>query len=697
MVTVATLVKNELDRFLPSWMDAVEQFADRVVIIDNGSTDGSGEYLKERGCEVTKGDYPPDRLGAGKQAVFDKALDGSEWVVCIDADQIPANDFRPYLEGNWAAFNVYDLWSSSHYRVDGMWTAHKRWFWHIINVKDLQGYDWKWGNPGWHGSHCPMNVHDLGDAPLILPPECGLLHYAYTTADFRKSKWKHYIKMSGQLTASEREHALSIQTPVPRLASRAATLPSDVEAPISELGDLQAAWDRFRVDPVYFVRTVFHAEPDEWQARVMMEVARGDRGISVRSGHGVGKTAVLAWISVWFIITRYWAKVILTAPTSAQLHDALLPEVKGWINTMPKEMRDMLEVKAERIELKSDPTRNFISARTSRAEQPDALQGVHAPYVLLIVDEASGVPEQVYEASGGSMSSENATMILTGNPVRSTGYFYDTHTRLAEGWTIHHVSCLDSKRVSREYIEEQKLRYGEDSNAYRIRVLGEFPLADDDTVIPLGLIEAAVNRDVVSNPDAQIVWGLDVARFGSDATALAKRQGNVLTSPILARRGLDLMQVTGWLKAEYDAAEVKPTQINVDSIGLGAGVVDRARELDLPVVGINVSESPALGATYLNLRAELWYRTKSWLEARDSRIPKDDRLITELSTVRFNFTSSGRIKIESKADIKRRGVPSPDYADSLVLTFATDAGVALHGYRPSTWGSAIKRGIQRLA
>ena len=434
-----------------------------------------------------------------------------------------------------------------------------------------------------------------------------------------------------------------------------------------------------REDPVLFVKGILGAEPDKWQAEVMTAVAAGSRGVSIRSGHGVGKTSCLSWLALWWIATHYHAKVVVTAPTSAQLQDALLPETKAWLKQAPREYREMFNVKADRIELAADPERNFISAKTSRAEQPDALQGVHADHVLLICDEASGVPEQVYEAAGGSMSAHHATMVLAGNPVRSSGYFYDTFHKMSDRWDTFHVSCEDTKRVSQEYIEECQVRYGEESNVYRVRVLGEFPRGDDDTVIPQELITEAINRDVEPTQFGSVVWGVDVARFGSDASALCKRKGNAITEPVRLWRNLDTMQLTGAIKAEYDSTEERPTEIFVDAIGLGAGVVDRLRELGLPAFGINVSESPAMGTQYMNLRSELWYKAKAWLEGRDVRLPRDATLKTELATVRYNYTSSGRVKIESKAELKKRGVASPDSADAFVLTFASDAGTAIGG------------------
>jgi phage terminase large subunit len=452
----------------------------------------------------------------------------------------------------------------------------------------------------------------------------------------------------------------------------------------------------YRTDPVLFVKEVLGVEPDEWQQDFLNAVASGERKISIRSGHGVGKSTTASWAMLWFLLTRYPVKVVVTAPTSAQLYDALFAELKRWVKELPQPIQELLDVKQERIELKASATEAFISARTSRAEQPEALQGVHSDNVMLVADEASGVPEAVFEAAAGSMSGHNALTILLGNPVRSSGFFFETHNRLKDEWWTRRVSCIDSTRVSKEYVEDMKSRYGEESNAYRIRVLGEFPRSDDDTIIPMELLESAKHRDTRAYEDAPIVWGLDVARFGSDSSVLCKRQSNVVHT--LERwRNLDLMQLTGAVVAQYEACDHKnrPAEILVDSIGLGAGVVDRLRELKLPARGINVSESPAMGGTYLNLRAELWHKAKAWLEKRDCKIPNNEDLIGELATVRYTFTSNGKIKIESKDDIRRRGLKSPDMADAFVLTFASDAATISWGSNNS-WGKPIKRLIRGL-
>jgi len=458
--------------------------------------------------------------------------------------------------------------------------------------------------------------------------------------------------------------------------------------------DMIARYGTSEDGPVLFVQEILGVTPLPYQAELLRAVARGERKISVRSGHGLGKSTTLSWSMLWFILFRFPCKVVVTAPTTAQLYDALFAELKRWVNEMPDALRVLLEVKSDRVELAAAPSEAFISCRTSRAETPEALAGVHSDNVLLVADEASGVPEPVFEAASGSMSGHNATTILAGNPTRSSGTFFLTHTRLAEHWTTLHWSCLTSPLVSKDFIEEMKLRYGEESNAYRIRVLGEFPLADDETVIPLHLAEAAVGRDIAIPTGTRPLWSLDVARFGTDRTVLGKKIGNVVTE-LESWRGADLMQTVGRVKAQYDSLlpSQRPTEILVDSIGLGSGVVDRMRELGMPVRGINVSEAPAFGGTYSNLRTELMYRVRAWLEQRTACLPNNPELISELTSIRYSFTSTGKLKAEGKQEMKNRGLKSPDLADAVFLLFASDAATAL-GTPTANWSQPIRRRLK---
>ena len=456
--------------------------------------------------------------------------------------------------------------------------------------------------------------------------------------------------------------------------------------------------------PVLFVQEQLGIEPDPWQADVLRAWGRGERRIAIRSCHGPGKTAVAAWLVICQLCTIL-GKVVATAPTTAQLDDALIAEIKMWMGRLPDAIQELFEVKARRIELRSASDETFFSGRTSRAEKPEALQGIHAEQgrVTLIADEASGVPESIFEVAAGSMSGHNCTTLLLGNPVRTSGFFFDTFHKLQSMWKTVHVSHTDSDRVSEDFVRDIAARYGDDSNAFRIRCLGEFPRSDDDTIIPYELLVSATERDIQPTPNARIVWGVDVSRFGDDVSVLVKRQPRILLPDIHVWKQLDLMELSGRIKAEYDntAAHERPEEILIDVIGLGAGVVDRLAELKLPARGINVSETAAASGRYRNLRTELWFEAREWLAARDVKLPKptskDDTaemLIVELSQLRYKFTSSGKLMAESKDELKKRGYKSPNVADAFVLTFASTAislvfGSALGG----SWGEPLKRGL----
>lgn len=462
--------------------------------------------------------------------------------------------------------------------------------------------------------------------------------------------------------------------------------------------------DRYYDDPVLFVQEVFGHDPEPWQKEGLEAIALGERRISVRSGHGVGKSTFASWASAWFFLTRYTCKVVITAPTSAQLFDALFAELKGQLRNLPDQVKALFDIQSERIVLLAAPEEVFISARTSRAEQPEAMQGVHADNVMLIADEASGVPEAVFEAAVGSMSGHNAVTILLGNPTQSSGLFFDTHHKLKDQWFTLHVSCLDvPNRVSAEFIREVAETYGEHSNAYRIRVLGEFPKGDDDTVIPLEDLESAKLRDIRPSPNSAVVWGLDCARFGNDRTVLTKRKGPTLMEAQKERRNYDTMQTAGWIVDEWNStpSSLRPVEICVDVIGIGSGVADRLRELGLPIVDVNVSESPSFSEKYTNLRAELWFKGSDWFKAKKCSISEGSHaLVNELAMVRFRFTSNGKRQVESKDDIKKRtrDKSSPDLADSFLLTFAGTTALSVQGAAGSKpWSKPIRRNASRAA
>ena len=404
---------------------------------------------------------------------------------------------------------------------------------------------------------------------------------------------------------------------------------------LNELADeLLEAIERWRWDAACFVEDNWpDVELEDFQRKALTAISAEDGGrVSIRSGHGVGKSALDAWAVLWFASTRYPFKVPCTAPTAHQLEDVLIAEISQWLKT-GLYISSVFRLKADRLELNGAAKECFAAFRTGNKHNPDALQGFHSDHLLFVLDEASGIADEVCIVAEGALSTPGARVLMTGNPTRRSGYFFDSHHSDRASWTTLKVSCEDSTRVGPDYIERMK-RYGEKSNIYRVRVLGEFPLTDDDAVIDLELVEAAIGRDIVAITSEPVLWGLDVARFGDDRNALAKRKGNVMLGAVETWRGVDLMQTAGRVRLAYEETpeKDKPELILVDSIGLGAGVVDRLKEMGVPVRGINVAESPSSKDRYMRLRDELWFAGREWFEGRDVKMVEDDPdLIAELT------------------------------------------------------------------
>jgi phage terminase large subunit len=441
---------------------------------------------------------------------------------------------------------------------------------------------------------------------------------------------------------------------------------------------------RYKNNRRAFVREVLGVTSvEKWQDDVLLALDQGETRISIRSGHGVGKTALLAWVNIHFLFTRYPAKVAVTAPSATQLFDALAAEVKIWLKRLETNFpvfADTFDTTSDRIFLADEPEAVFLTYRTSRKENPEALQGIHSDNVLLVADEASGVHDNVFEAASGSMSTPGAITILAGNPTRANGFFYKTHTAFRHIWKCFKVACFDSKRVDTKYIDEERA-YGVDSNRYRIRVLGEFPKGDDDTLIGRDFVESAIGRKIEAPRGEPVYWGVDVARsLFRDASALCKRKGPVLLEKVQCKHYADTMQVVGWIVNEWHNTPPKdrPEAIFVDVIGFGAGVCDRLLELDLPAVAVNVGENPATLTKAVKLRDELWLKARDWFMTRTVSIPDDPELIEELCAPTVVYQSNGNAKVESKDELRARGVlegKSPDRADAFCLTFARTGAV----------------------
>ena len=464
------------------------------------------------------------------------------------------------------------------------------------------------------------------------------------------------------------------------------------------LAPWQISWAKAasKRDPYEFVTGVLGvgpynpSDPDNetnlnwWQDLALKALRDGKKRISIRSGHGVGKTAFIAWIVLFCLLCLGPdTKVPIAAGSRDQLRDTIQPEISKWHLRLPPMLAAQVDVTVERISIKAAPEEAFAVFRTASKDNPQALAGFHAKNLWFLGDEASAIAEIAFEVAAGALSTDDAVQILTGNPTKSQGYFFDTHNKMRDRWFTMCVSS-ETVRRARGHIEDIIAAYGKNSNKYRVRVLGEFPTADDETVIPLDAVLAARGREIATS-NVYPIWGVDVARFGDDTSAVIRRQGNTLLG-LNEWHGLDGAQVSGRIQALYRETpnHLKPKEIVVDVIGVGASVYDILRlpgsECREAVRGANVAEIPSSSDEDHRLRDELWFRGRAWFAAKDCHIPAVfttdaekllcEKLIGELTAPTYDFTHLGKRVVESKSDMKKRGVPSPNLADAFLLSLA---------------------------
>ena len=275
----------------------------------------------------------------------------------------------------------------------------------------------------------------------------------------------------------------------------------------------------------------------------------------------------------------------------------------------------------------------------------------------------------MYDVILGALTEDNNICILIGNPLRLSGYFYDTFHTKSNLWHNITYNAEESPLVKQEYIDQMKVN-GVDSNKFRVRVLGKFPNSELDTLIPLDLIENSLTRSI--DASGSIVWACDPARYGSDSSVLVKRQGRVLHD-VVEWNQFDTMEIAGLINHEYNktSAEDRPETIFIDTIGLGAGVYDRLNELDMPVKSVNVAEKSGKPKDFRNIRAQIYDDLRVWFAEDEPMIPQNKELVAQLSTIKYKFASNGSLQIIEKDVYKKQNpsIGSPDMADALAISF----------------------------
>ncbi len=450
--------------------------------------------------------------------------------------------------------------------------------------------------------------------------------------------------------------------------------PADPNSALLQLPKEAFVLEVFRRYPVQFAREFLGVDLWSKQEEVLCAL-RDHRRVAVKAGNGLGKGFTAAVAVLWFLCSHQPATVLTTAPTARQVRHVLWRELRRLYRASACPVGG--RILDTRLELASDRFALGLST-----DDVDQFQGFHSPNMFIVVDEAEGVEETIYEAIDAVMTADTSRLLLIGNPTSMTGTF---RRAFHEDRLLYHnitISALDSPNVreqrivvpgltTHEWVAERVLVWGQDSPMYRARVLGDFSDRDENTLISLTRIEEAIARrsaGPLPNPThgTPAILSVDVARFGSDQSVLLLANPTAVLR-LEAHHGLDTMQLAGRVVDAH--RRWSPHRIVVDEVGVGAGVVDRLKEIDLPVTGINVGRPARQRALFANLRAEGYWRLHELFAQAQITIPDDAELAGQLSSLRYLYNSRGQLIIESKDDARARGIPSPDKADAMMLAF----------------------------
>jgi hypothetical protein len=400
--------------------------------------------------------------------------------------------------------------------------------------------------------------------------------------------------------------------------------------------------------------------------------------LAVSSGRGIGKSALVSWVTIWMLSTRIGSTTIISANSENQLRSVTWAEITKWLAMAMNS--HWFEVSATRVmpakwltelverDLKKGTRYWGVEGRLWSAENPDAYAGVHNfDGVMVIFDEASGIDDAIWAVTSGffTENTPNRFWCCFSNPRRNSGYFYECFNSKRDFWATKVVDARTVEGTDKATYQQIIDEYGPDSSQAYVEVYGQFPDAGDDQFIGLQVVEDAMAREKYKDNSAPIIVGVDPARFGADNTVIAVRQGRDIVT-LKRYKGDDTMTVVGHVIEAIE--EYKPALVVIDEGGLGAGIVDRLKEQRYKIKGVNFGNRSKNPMMYGNLRAQMWGDMREWLKT--ASIPSDRFLKTDLISPMMKPDSKGAIFLESKKDMKSRGLASPDAADAIAVTFA---------------------------
>jgi len=444
--------------------------------------------------------------------------------------------------------------------------------------------------------------------------------------------------------------------------------------------------------------------PRKWQRKILRDIAAHIAKnktatayevlrMATASGRGIGKSALVSWLILWMLSTRIGSTTIVSANSEAQFRSVTWAEITKWAALLINS--HWFEISATRVmpakwiaelverDLKVGTRYWSVEGRLWSEENPDSYAGVHNQAgVMVIFDEASGIPDSIWSVTAGffTENTPHRFWLAFSNPRRNEGYFFEAFHAKRNFWQTQNIDAREVEDTDKGVYEQIIAEYGADSKQAKVEVYGQFPSDSDDQFIPPSVVDQAVSRPRHQDPNAVRVIGVDPARTGADSTVIVVREGRDLVA-VRRYNGEDTMATVGRI---IDAIEEwQPTLVVLDEGGLGYGILDRLKEQRYKVVrGVNFSWKSKTPQMYANKRAELWGLMREWLQS--ASIPNDKQLKADLSAPHQKPNSSGSIQLESKKEMKSRGLPSPDAADALACTFAYPVANREYRERPRT-------------
>jgi hypothetical protein len=450
-------------------------------------------------------------------------------------------------------------------------------------------------------------------------------------------------------------------------------------------------------------------EDDLWsRQRTILRAIRDHRRVAVPSCHEVSKTFTAARIAAWWLDTHLpgEAFVVTTASTDSQVRAVLWREI-GRVHAKGK-LRGRVNQTEWHLKMPDGNEEMIAFGRKPSDYNPTAFQGIHARYVLFIGDEASGIARALFDAADTLIANDNSKVLLMGNPDDPQSHFAEV-CKPGSGWFVVPISAFDSPNftgeplsehvkqhlIGRTYVEERRKKWApmwrwtedgtkcvpppnqkvEDSHPlWQSKVLGRFPkISGENALIPWAWIKQA--QEKVIRSDAPATLGVDVGGGSDENTGVHNRGGRIRV--LWSDQNPDTMQTCGNMVSWLKNPDLYIAEAHVDEIGIGKGMADRANELyrlgelAIPVYGINVSEVPIDTEHYINRRAEDYWTLRTAFERGEIDLdPEDEETAAELVSIRYRRLSNGKIQIESKLEMKARGLPSPNRADGCMLSIA---------------------------